>query len=288
VPCAESFSGSGRYGGGPPGATVGDKPSYSFPCFGFDSYSEAAYAGWEINRALRKVLNRRFDIGSKESGYSGIPPRAVEHDRELWAAMTEAIEVAGYSGRAGIQVDVAAGTYYDEERGVYTGLFSRGDKTEEELIEIYKEMVANYPVVILEDPLGEDDYVGHGMLLRELGIQIVGDDLFTTNPARLQQGIDVDGGNTMLLKVNQVGTITEAFDAVAMAYRAGWAVMPCASRGENDAMSDYTVGLGCGLTRGGGSGAQANRYLEIEAELGPRAQFVGKAALRVDWARVSI
>ena len=286
VPCAGGFGGSGRYGGGPPGSNTGDKPSHSFPCYGFDSFSEAAYAGWEVARSFRRILTERFDVGSSVSGYSGIRPGVVSHDRELWDAMAEAIEASGYAGRVGIQIDVAAGTYYDEERQVFTGLFSEGSKTKEELIDLYKEMVASYRLVVLEDPLGEEDYAGHAVLTRELGIEIVGDDLFTTNPRRLQQGIDVGGGNTMLLKVNQVGTISEAFDAVQIAYRAGYGVMPCSSRGEGVAMADYVVGLSCGQTRGGSAGATANRYLEIEAELGGRAQFLGKDGLIVDWARL--
>ena len=91
--------------------------------------------------------------------------------------------------------------------------------------------------------------------------------------------------NAMLLKVNQVGTISEAFDAVQMAYRAGYGVMPCASRGEGDALADYVVGLRAGHTRGGASGPMANRFLEIETELGDKAVFLGKEALKVDWSR---
>jgi enolase len=285
VPCAGSFSGCGRYGGGPPGSSTGDKPSHSFPCYGFDSFAEASYAGWEISRQFGRILSERFNAGSRVLGYSGIAPGVVSHDRELWDAMAEAIERAGYASRAGIQIDVAAGTYYDEERGVFTGLFSKEDKTREELIELYREMVKSYPVVILEDPLGEEDYEGHAILARELGIEIVGDDLFTTNPVRLQQGIEVGGANAMLLKVNQVGTISEAFDAVQMAYRAGYGVMPCSSRGEGVALADYVVGLRTGHLRGGALGPMANRFLEIEAELGDRAQFPGADALRVDWPK---
>ena len=188
VPCANAFSGSGRYGGGPPGSSTGDKPSYSFPCYGFTSFAEAAYAGWEITREFGNIITDRFAIGSQISGHSGIPPGRVNHDRELWEAMTEAIYKAGYAGRAGIQIDVAAGTYYDEKKDVFTGLFSKKDKRKEELIELYKHMVKSYPVVILEDPLAEEDYEGHGVLVRELGIEIVGDDLFTTNPRRSSGG----------------------------------------------------------------------------------------------------
>ncbi|MFH1086770.1 MAG: enolase C-terminal domain-like protein [Chloroflexota bacterium] len=286
TPCVGAFGGCGRYGGGPAGSRTGDKPSQSFPLYGFDTFSEAAYAGWEIHRAFRRLLTERLGVGSEASGYAGIAPGMVQHDRELWQIMADAIEQAGCIGRAGIQIDVAAGTYWDPERQVFTGLFSKGDKTKDELIVLYRDLVRTLPVVILEDPLGEEDYEGHALLTRELGIQIVGDDLFTTNSRRLLQGIAVGGCNTMLLKVNQVGSITEAFDAVALAPRSGHAVMPCASRGEGDDLADYVVGLGTGQCREGASGSMANRYLAIEAELGARAEFLGKAGLKVDWSRI--
>jgi len=276
VPCSGAFSGSGRYGGGP--GSTGDKPSHSFVCYGFKKFSEAAYAGWEVAREFRQVLTKRFDVGSLTSGYFGIRPGMVEHDRELWTTMTEAIEKAGYKNKIGIQIDVAAGTYYDTKKDVFRGLFSGEEKTKEDLIELYKDIVESYPVMILEDPLAENDYEGHAILTRELGIEIVGDDLFTTNPKRLQQGIDVGGANVMLLKPNQVGTLTEAFDAVQLAYRNGYGVMPCASRGEGEAIADYVVGLGTGHMR---EGATSNRLLEIEAELGSNAKFLGKKALKV-------
>lgn len=284
VPCAGGFSGSGRYGGGPAGSSTGDKPSHSFVCYGFSTFSDACYAGWEVSTAFRRILRERLKVGSESSGYWGIAPGMVSHDRELWAAMAEAIAIAGHEGRVGIQIDVAAGTYYDERRGVFSGLFSREDKTKEELIQTYRDMVKQYPVVILEDPLAEEDYEGHALLTRELGIEIVGDDLFTTNPRRLQQGIEVGAANTMLLKVNQVGTITEAFDAVELAYRAGYGVMPCMSRGEGEALADYVVGLGTAHTREGASGRFGNRFLEIEAELGGDARFLGRDALKVRWS----
>ncbi len=283
VPCAGAFSGSGRYGGGPPGSSTGDKPSYSFPCYGFESFQEASYAGWEISREFHRVLTGRFGIGSQTSGYPGIPPGTVDHDRELWDAMAEAIENAGYKERAGIHIDVAAGTYYDKRKGVFIGLFSKEEKGREELIGLYREMVKSYPVVILEDPLDEEDYEGHAVLAKELGIEIVGDDLFTTSVRRLQRGIDAGAANAMLLKVNQVGTITEAFDAVQIAYRAGYGVMPCSSRGEGVALADYVVGLGTGHMREGVAGPMGNRLLEIEAELGSRARFLGKDGLKVKW-----
>jgi enolase len=284
VPCAGAFGGSGRWGGGPAGNSTGDKPSHSFICFGFDTFSEASYAGWEVSTRFRKLLRERFKIGAETSGFSGIAPGTVKHDRELWATMADAIADTGHLGRVGIQIDVAGGTYLDEERGIFHGLFSSQELTKVELIQAYRDMVKQFPIVVLEDPLGEEDYEGHAVLTRELGVQIVGDDLFTTNPARLRQGIAVGGGNCMLLKVNQVGTITEAFEAVDTAYRAGYGVMPCMSRGEGESLADYVVGLGAAQTREGVGGRYGNRLLEIESELGSSARFLGKGALKVRWA----
>ena len=190
--------------------------------------------------------------------------------------MTEAIENTGYAGRVGIQIDVAAGTYYDREKSVFQGLFSEKALTRDALIDLYHDIVETYPIVILEDPLEENDFQGHAILAKELGIEIVGDDLFVTNPVRLQEGIGVGAANAMLLKVNQVGTMSEAFDAVDLAYRHGYGVMPCASRGEGEAIADYVVGLGTGHMRGG---ATSNRLLSIEAELGSTAKFLGKKGL---------
>jgi len=276
VPGAGAYSGSGRYGGGP--GHTGDKPSHEFVCHGFKSFSEASYAGWECSEEFQRIIIKKFKLGSKTSGYYGIPPGTVKHDRELWACMVEAIENLGYKNRVGFQIDVAAGTYYDKEKERFIGLFSNEPKTKEDLIEQYKEMAKYYSFLILEDPLDENDFEGHAILARELSIEIVGDDLFTTNPARLQKGIEVGAANTMLLKVNQIGTISEAFDAVQLAYRHGYGVMPCGSRGEGEALYDYTVGLGCGHQRGG---AMSDRLLQIEAELGSSARFLGKAGLKV-------
>lgn len=195
--------------------------------------------------------------------------------------MVAAIDAEGYTGQIGIQVDVAAATYYNAEQERYLGLFDETPKSRDEMIRWYEEMVKNWPFVIIEDPLDEVDYEGHAILTRELGIEIVGDDLFTTNPARVREGIDLGAGNAVLLKVNQIGTISEAFDMVDVAYRNGYGVMPCESRGEGESICDYTVGLGCGHLRESALGEHGNRFLEIEAELGSRGKFLGKEGLKV-------
>jgi enolase len=280
VPGVLSVLGSRRYGSG---ERSGGKPSYSFLCHGFDTFSAASHAAWEVSRIFAQVLQRRFDaedIGRFHRG-SVIRPGLVEHDRELWDLMVEAVAAAGFEGRIGFQVDVAAGTYYQKERDCYTGIFSAEDKTRDDLIELYKEMATRYPFVVIEDPLDENDYEGHAIVTQEVDIEIVGDDLFTTNAERLRHGIKAGACNAVLLKVNQIGTISEAFEVVQIAYRNGYGVMPCDSRGEGALIADYAVGLSSGHLREGATGPVGNRFLQIEAELGNQAQFLGKKGLKV-------
>ena len=113
-----------------------------------------------------------------------------------------------------------------------------------------------------------------------MDIQVVGDDLFTTNPDRVRQGIKAGAANTVLLKVNQIGTITEAFDMVNLAYNNGYGVMPCSSRGEGIDICDYSVGLKVGSVRESGVNEPGNRFIEIETELGSRARFAGKSGIK--------
>ena len=278
VPGAGLMNGAKRYGGG---ERAGDKPSYSMMCYGFDTFAEASYAAWDLERTFRRTLGTRLNLDPDFVRF--IPAGLIKHDRELWDIMTDVIVSRGYEGKVGLQVDVAGGTYYDNEKGVFVGLFSAEDKTYEELIELYKWMVKEYPFVILEDPLDEDDFEGHARLTRELPIEIVGDDLFTTNSERVRRGIEIGAANAVLLKVNQVGTITEAFEMTRLAHRNGYGVMPCGSRGEGADIADYAVGLITGHLREGGTGDTGNRLLRIEEELGSRAQFAGRSGLRVKW-----
>ncbi len=270
--------GSERYGGG---KRSGGKPSYAFMAYGFKSFSEASYACWDIERQFSQLVNEKLKIRvSSVMTMPLIPPGAVKSDRDLWDLMTEAINGAGYRNKVGIQVDVAAGTYYEAKKGRFVGLFSAEDKTKEDLIELYKGMVRDYPFVIVEDPLDEADYEGHATVTKELGIEVVGDDLFTTNIERVKRGIEAKACNAVLLKVNQIGTITEAFDMVQLAYSHGYGIMPCSSRGEGADIADYAVGLGTGHMREGGTGPTANRLLQIEEELGSNARFLGKAGMK--------
>jgi enolase len=284
TPGVLAFGGSLRYGGS---SGSGGKPSYELVAYGFNTFSEASYACWNTKSTLIAMMAQKYGISGSIFDGIQVPPGIVDNDRELWALMTEAINASGYEGKFGLQVDVAAATYYDKEKDAFVGIFSRGDKTKDDMIKLYKEMVNKCNFIIIEDPLDEEDYEGHALLTRELGIQIVGDDLFTTNVDRLKKGIEVGACNTVLLKVNQIGSISEAFDTVQLAYSNGYGMMPCSSRGEGADISDYAVGLGTGTIRESGVGPSANRFLQIEAELGDRAKFLGKAGFKIGPARVT-
>jgi len=277
TPGVLSVVGSERYGGS--AAKSGGKPSYSFMCYGYKTFADASYACYEVFNAFEKIVRRKYKTGSNQ-GRIMIGPDCVDSDEELWADMKKAISDCGGEGKMGIQVDMAATTYWDKKKGMFVGLISKEDKTADALLKIYKKMVKDYPFVVLEDPMEENDYEGHARVTKALPIQVVGDDLFTTNMERLKQGIAVGAANTMLLKVNQIGTISEAFDSCNMAFRAGWGVMPCSSRGEGADIGDYAVGLSTGNIRESGIGPSGNRLLQIEEELGDRAQFLGKAGFK--------
>ncbi len=142
------------------------------------------------------------------------------------------------------------------------------------------QIIRDYPFVIIEDPFNEDDYDTTAALTKDSGIQIVGDDLFTTNPERVAYGISKGAANTVLLKVNQVGTISEALEMIQYAYKFGYAVMPSDSRGEGESIADYAVGINAGSIRESAIGARGNRFLEIEEELGMNAKFIGARGLK--------
>ena len=280
IPGVGFLAGGDRYNSGLPPA---NKPSHEFMCYGFPTFSEASYAAWDLHTEFAGLMSRRYGI-SKESmrGGAGTPIQRgqTQSDREIWDLAVETIAKLGYEGKVGLQVDCAAASYYHRDSGIYQGLFEPGQKTRDQMLAMYADMVRNYPFVILEDPLDEDDYEGHALLTKLVGIQIVGDDLFTTNPARVREGVAAGAANTVLLKVNQIGTITEAFEMVKLAYRHGYGVQPCSSRGEGADIADYTVGLICGTVRGSAIGPSGNRFLQIESELGSRAIFPGKAGLK--------
>lgn len=278
VPGVAMVAGDARYGGGI--TTPGGKPTMSCMAFGFDTFADASYACWDIHTRWSEKMKKLFGGAPNIRDFIVIPEGIYKSDLEIWEAMCDTIREAGYEGKCGFQMDVATDTYHNKEDDKYYGLFDPNPKTKEQLMDFYKRIVNDYPFVIIEDPFNEDDYETTAIATKELGIQIVGDDLFTTNPKRVAYGISKGAANTVLLKVNQVGTISEALEMIQYAYKFGYAVMPSDSRGEGEAIGDYAVGINAGSIRESAIGPRGNRMLEIEEELGVRAKFIGARGLK--------
>jgi len=259
-----------------PGKTHWFKPSYEFIAYGAGSCSEALEMCWEVRQALGRIMQERF--GPRITGYSRLNDlgNVLTHDAELLEAMTEAIVRAGHEGKVGLYFDAAADCYYERDIDRYVGIFCEGEKTRDQMIAQYREFVANYPLVSIEDPLHEDDLEGHAMITQDLGIEIVGDDLFTTNIERLQRAAAIGAANSMVLKITQVGTVTEALDAARFAQRNGYNVHPCGSRGDQYSIADFAVALNAGQVRA----VDYNRLLSIEEELSTAAVWPGKGLFK--------
>ena len=277
VPGVAMVAGDERYGGGI--TTPGGKPTMSVMAFGFDRFADASYACWEVHTRWAEKMKKRFGGLPNIRDFISVPAGIYNSDKEIWEDMLKTIIEAGYEGKMGFQMDVATDTYHNKEDGKYYGLFDKTPKTKEQLYDFYLEIIRDYPFVIIEDPFNEDDYDTTAALTKECGIQIVGDDLFTTNPERVAYGISKGAANAVLLKVNQIGTISKALEMIHYAYKFGYAVMPSDSRGEGESIADYAVGINAGSIRESAIGARGNRFLEIEEELGASAKFIGARGL---------
>ncbi|MDO4323456.1 MAG: enolase C-terminal domain-like protein [Lachnospiraceae bacterium] len=278
VPSSPAITGTRRYGS--LSEKHGTKPSITFQCYDFPSFEDASYAAWEIHQLWSEKMKKAGVWPPDPWFFFDVPPGMYRDDLELFEMMADTIRSAGYENKVGIQIDVAADTYYCKEDGKYYGVLTPEAKDKDQMMDLYKRMVRDYPVIIIEDPFHEEDYDSHALLTREVDIQIVGDDLFTTNPERVKIGIQKGAANCVLLKVNQIGTITETLDMINLAYRNGLGVMPCESRGEGDTIADYSVGINAGTIRESAINETANRLLEIERELGQKAVFLGKRGLK--------
>lgn len=255
---------------------------------GAKSIREAIRMGAETFHALKKVLKSKGQV-TAVGDEGGFAPNLEDNEAPLKCIM-EAIEAAGF--RAGedicIAMDVAASEFYNTETKMYDLIKSgQGSKTTDEMIAWYDELVEKYPIISIEDGLGERDWDGWKKLTEHLGkkIQIVGDDLFVTNPAILQEGIDKDIANSILIKVNQIGTLTETFDAMELAKKHGYTAVVSHRSGETEdaTIADIAVAFNAGQIKTGSMSrtdriAKYNQLLRIEEELGDVALFQGKSA----------
>ncbi|MCT1686652.1 phosphopyruvate hydratase [Pseudoglutamicibacter cumminsii] len=247
------------------------------------TFSEALRMGIEVYHSLKAVLNAKgLSTGLGDEG--GFAPNLPSNRTALDLIVT-AIEKAGYIPGADVALalDVASSEFYKD--GVY--VFEGENRTAEQMADYYAELVEAYPLVSIEDPLYEDDWAGWKNLTERLGdkVQLVGDDLFVTTPERLERGIKDDTANALLVKVNQIGTLTETLDAITMAQRAGYACMISHRSGETEdvTIADLAVATNAGQIKTGAPArsdrvAKYNHLLRIEEELGEAAAYAGASA----------
>lgn len=269
--------------GGAHADTNVDIQEFMIAPIGAASFKEALRWGAEIYHSLKSVLKKR-GLATSIGDEGGFAPN-LESNRAALDLIIEAIEKAGY--RVGDQValamDVAATEFFSEGKYSFEGSLLSAT----EMIVYYKGLVDSYPLVSIEDPLSEDDWDGWAAITKELGdrVQLVGDDLFVTNPDRLKRGLDSGIANALLVKVNQIGTLTETMDAVAMAHKANYRTMMSHRSGETEdtTIADLAVALSCGQIKTGAPArservAKYNQLLRIEEELGSAALYAGAKA----------
>ena len=262
-----------------------DFQEYMIMPVGAPSLKEALRMGAETFHALKKVLKNRGQVTSV-GDEGGFAPNLASNEEPL-EVIVEAIKAAGYvPGKdIALAMDVAASEFYDVDKKVYVFKKSTGEtKTSDEMIDYYEALLSKYPIVSIEDGLGERDWDGWKRLTDRLGkkVQIVGDDLFVTNPAILKEGIEKGIGNSILVKVNQIGTLTETFDAMEMAKRNGYTTVVSHRSGESEdtTIADIAVAFNAGQIKTGSMSrtdriAKYNQLLRIEDELMGDAQYPG-------------
>ncbi|WP_042403506.1 phosphopyruvate hydratase [Streptacidiphilus carbonis] len=250
---------------------------------GAESFSEAVRWGVEVYHTLKSVLKKRgLSTGLGDEG--GFAPN-LDSNREALDLIVEAIQLAGYTpGKdVALALDCAASEFYKDGKYEFEGK----SRSAAEMTEYYEELVAAYPLVSIEDPLFEDDWAGWTVLTGKIGdkVQIVGDDLFVTNPTRLARGIKEGAANALLVKVNQIGSLTETLDAVEMAQRNGFRCMMSHRSGETEdvTIADLAVATNCGQIKTGAPArservAKYNQLLRIEEILDDAAEYAGRGA----------
>ena len=271
-------------GGAHAESTVDFQEFFIIPA-GFDTFREALRAGVECFHALKKVVKGKgYETGVGDEG--GFAPSCAHGNKEPLALIAEAVEKAGY--KLGEQIflgmDVASSEFYEGD-GMYNLKKSgEGKKTTDEMIAMLEDMVNDYPIITIEDGLAESDWAGWKKLTERLGkkIQLVGDDLFVTNPEFVKKGIINDTANSVLIKVNQIGTLTETMDAIRLAQTNGYTCMVSHRSGETEdvTIADLAVAVNAGQIKTGSASrtdrmAKYNQLLRIEEELGDEAVYLG-------------
>jgi len=267
-----------------------DPQEFMIMPYGAEKFSEALRWGAEIFHTLKGVLKKRgYSTSVGDEG--GFAPN-LKSNVEALEVVLEAITLAGYTPgeQVGIALDPAASEFYDAKKGKY--VFKKSDKSErssEQMVEFWSDWVRQYPIVSIEDGMAEDDWDGWKLMTDALGkkIQIVGDDLFVTNVDRLSQGIEKHIANSILIKLNQIGSVTETLETMKMAADAGYTSVVSHRSGETEDafIADLAVATGAGQIKTGSASrtdriAKYNQLLRIEQELGSSARFPGRKAFR--------
>jgi len=280
-------------GGAHTGWQSTDAQEFMVMPFGAPNFSECLRWGAEIYHALKSELKTRGykTLVGDEGGYAP----ALKANAEAVEIILEAVQRAGFKAGVGedvaIALDPAASEFYEEDTGLYH-LRTEGKKlTSEEMVAFWKNWVNQYPIVSIEDGLAQDDWDGWKLMVRELGnqLQIVGDDLLVTNPTRVRKAIKVGAANSLLVKLNQIGSLTETIEAVDTCHRAGWTAVTSHRSGETEdtTIADLAVALNMGQIKTGAPArsdrvAKYNQLLRIESELGDEAVFAGWNALKIE------
>jgi len=268
-------------------------PMQEFMIFptGAKSFREAMRMGSEIYHHLKKVIQKKYGLDGTNVGDEGGFAPNVKTPKECWELIQEAVKASGHEGKIEYGMDVAASEFYDEDKKVYNlNKFRKDDDgnnvvDSDQLSDIYKGFIKDYPVISIEDGFEQDDFKSWAQFNKDVGdkIQLVGDDLLVTNTKRIQKAIEDGACNALLLKVNQIGSLTEAIDAVKMAKKAGWGVMASHRSGETEDpfIADLAVGLATGQIKTGAPCrserlAKYNQLLRIEEELGNKTSYAGK------------
>ena len=250
---------------------------------GFDSFSDALRCGCEIFHALKKVL-RDKGLNTSVGDEGGFAPDLASNQEALVLIM-EAIDKAGYEAgsQVSIALDVASTEFYSTETGLYT--FDGENISTADMVALLQDWASKYPICSIEDGCAEDDWDGWKQMTQAIGsnVQLVGDDLFVTNTERLKRGIDEDIANSILIKVNQIGTLTETIEAIQMAHLAGFSSIASHRSGETEdsTIADLAVAMNTGQIKTGSASrsdrmAKYNQLLRIEEELGATAVYGGK------------
>ncbi|WP_213423818.1 phosphopyruvate hydratase [Bhargavaea massiliensis] len=254
---------------------------------GAESFRQALRMGTEVFHSLKAVLKEK-GLNTAVGDEGGFAPNLGSNEEALSTIM-EAIEKAGYKPGEDLvlAMDVASSEFYDKESGKYNLSGEGISRTSEEMVSWYEELCNKYPIVSIEDGLDENDWDGHRMLTERIGskVQLVGDDLFVTNTKKLSRGIEEGVGNSILVKVNQIGTLTETFDAIEMAKRAGYTAVISHRSGESEdvTIADIAVAVNAGQIKTGAPSrtdrvAKYNQLLRIEDQLAATAQYPGNNA----------